>query len=739
MAITRGDEGMTRLVLRHAGTIVADFHAAGRIYEDRTNRQIYDVSMQTLTNGGLFRGKWIKFHVQLRTSSDWARLEVPGVPYLLAVEDPMQKAVKATPCSTQPLELRSPSPGRETVSARAVLCVPYPENDDLHLVIHQGVQGRSRLELAGPRFRISAVRDDRYGDKGQRLVDYTLSRVAIQNLFEPLPKPWRWQLDEWEMTDGWHEYTCYLTWAGLALALCGGVAISRRHWPLLVAGGVALLIAMGAALPVEPLVDRRPLAAVWLIAGLVAVPGGRGIRAGGLRRLRPGLAGPVGRAISPTMGTWRRRLRRLVEGGVLLVVYAELVMSAWSVFSEVFVCRLADVPPHDAFASRYASDEVRPSAMYSAHCPYGKANSGVLRDYENIAVPRGDIRLEGDPAYRGEAYLHDRHGTARITAWSMSQVTVDTRLTAPDQLVLNQNFFSGWKAKVHDAEGHASGRPVLAKDGLVSVALQPGDRAVEFYYLPDSFLWGAWISALTAVGCLGACLSARAGDGTTAGTMYSWSVRCGAWLKGLVQSRAVMLTAAVLGLNVPFLLGHPAWTPIELPALRALAVALVLLVLPGWPLVAAMVRRGWLAPECWVARIAASMGIFAILIIVLHVAGIEPRAALVWNATWIVANLGIVVFVIASRSKPGIANIAPSQPASWLTLVVFAAAFLVYAHAATSIVPKMDDHDFETQGTAYSLVHDLGAQAAHGPAHHLLLRPSAPAPCLRSGIVSVLE
>ncbi len=189
--------------------------------------------------------------------------------------------------------------------------------------------------------------------------------------------------------------------------------------------------------------------------------------------------------------------------------------------------------------------------------------------------------------------------------------------------------------------------------------------------------------------------------------MYSWSVRCGAWLKGLVRSRAVMLTAAVLGLNVPFLLCHPAWTPIELPALRALAVALVLLVLPGWPLVAAMVRRGWLAPECWVARIAASMGIFAILIIVLHVAGIEPRAALVWNATWIVANLGIVVFVIASRSKPGIANIAPSQPASWLTLVVFAAAFLVYAHAATSIVPKMDDHDFETQGTAYSLVHDL--------------------------------
>ena len=63
------------------------------------------------------------------------------------------------------------------------------------------------------------------------------------------------------------------------------------------------------------------------------------------------------------------------------------------------------MPPHETFAQRYATDDVRLAAMYSAHCPYAKANSGVLRDYENIAVPRGDIRLEGDPAYRGEAYL----------------------------------------------------------------------------------------------------------------------------------------------------------------------------------------------------------------------------------------------------------------------------------------------------------------------------------------------
>ena len=714
VAITRGDEGMTHLVLRQAGTIVADFRASGRIYDDRTNRQTYDVSMQTLTNGGLFRGKWIKLHVQLRTSSDWARLEVPGVPYLLAVEAPAQEADWPTPCSTQPLELRSPSPGRKTVSARAILCVPYPENDDLHLVIHQGVQGRSRLDLAAARERISAIRDDRNGEKGQRLVDYTLSRVAIQNLFEPLAKPWRWQLDEWEMTDGWHEYACYLTWLGLALALCGGIAMARRHWPLLAVGCVALLIAMGAALPVD----------LWSIIAQLPLYGSLQVSARFLVVVVFVLAVCAGFGLD-WLGRWVERfriarLRRLIEVGVVLIVYYELALLTWSVFPEVFVCRMASVPAHDAFAQRYATDDVRRAAMYSAHCPYAQANSGVLRDYENIAVPRGDVRLESDPAYRGEAYLQDGHGTARIAAWTMSRVTVDTELTAPDQCLLNQNFFSGWKARVYDAAGHASRQPVVDVKGLVGVELQPGDCKVEFYYLPDSFLWGAWISALTVVGCLGVCFSAKAGDWPAA------LAGCSGCVRGLVRSRMVMLAVGVLGLNLPFLLCHPAWPLVNLPAVRALAVALVLLVLPGWPLAAALVRRGWLAWESPVAMIAVSMSLFTLLIVGLHLTGIAPQPATLWNATWIIANLGLLV---AAMIRPGTGagrhpgqvprqnfpnaetlpgnEVAITQPASWIALPIFVATFLMYAHAATSIVPQMDDHDYETQGTAYGLVHDL--------------------------------
>jgi hypothetical protein len=67
--------------------------------------------------------------------------------------------------------------------------------------------------------------------------------------------------------------------------------------------------------------------------------------------------------------------------------------------------------------------------------------------------------------------------------------------------VLNQNYFAGWKAVVRGAD-RARAIPASANSaGLVSVEVRPGDAAVEFYYLPKSFLWGAAISAATLIGC----------------------------------------------------------------------------------------------------------------------------------------------------------------------------------------------------------------------------------------------
>ena len=143
--------------------------------------------------------------------------------------------------------------------------------------------------------------------------------------------------------------------------------------------------------------------------------------------------------------------------------------------------------------------------MHSAHYPYLLSNSGVLHNYEVFAVKRGDVRVTTDPDYRGEAYLQDSHGTARITDWSMSCVKVSLRVDAPDRLVLNQNYFSGWKAT---RQGRTEETERLLAEpspgGLISICVRPGDRKVEFYYLPGSFLSGALVSGLTLFGCLAA-------------------------------------------------------------------------------------------------------------------------------------------------------------------------------------------------------------------------------------------
>ena len=204
------------------------------------------------------------------------------------------------------------------------------------------------------------------------------------------------------------------------------------------------------------------------------------------------------------------RLRFRGEWLVAAAIYIELTVLGWSVFANVFVCPPRMPQRFPTFAQRYAEDSARYSVMYSALWPYMSGNSGVLREYENIAIPRGKVRLAGQSDYRGEAYLQDGRGEAKIASWSMARVKVGLTVRAPDRLALNENYWPGWKALRRGADGRAERLPAERNaDGLVSLPVRPGDAEVEFYYLPDSFLWGSGVSAATAVACLGLLLVGR--------------------------------------------------------------------------------------------------------------------------------------------------------------------------------------------------------------------------------------
>ncbi|MDQ1257103.1 MAG: hypothetical protein QG656_1705, partial [Candidatus Hydrogenedentes bacterium] len=78
---------------------------------------------------------------------------------------------------------------------------------------------------------------------------------------------------------------------------------------------------------------------------------------------------------------------------------------------------------------------------------------------------------------------------------SFDRVEVHVELTPPGILVLADAWYPGWKALV---DGNPA--PVFPVDGMFrGVEVGEGEHRVEFYYDPDSFKIGRWVS-LTAAG-----------------------------------------------------------------------------------------------------------------------------------------------------------------------------------------------------------------------------------------------
>jgi hypothetical protein len=291
----------------------------------------------------------------------------------------------------------------------------------------------------------------------------------------------------------WHEYGAYITYAGCALALCGFVAAWRGHWPLYGAGLLAAITILGNGFPIDlwtllrqlPLyrsltVPSRFLAAVVFV---LAVAVGHGL----------------GWLCRRTADSQRRALHVFIRYAVPVAIYAELTVLGWSLFGDIFVCRPIPLPHHETFAMRYNQINTYYPIMYSYVYPLLESNSGALEGYENVQVRRGGVLKVDDVGYRGEAYLESSRHPVTIREWTMARVKVGFEVDAPDTLVLNQTYFTGWRVRIHGSDGWRALEAAANGSDLVSTAVQPGDRELEFYYLPGSFLRGAWISGIALI------------------------------------------------------------------------------------------------------------------------------------------------------------------------------------------------------------------------------------------------
>ena len=117
-------------------------------------------------------------------------------------------------------------------------------------------------------------------------------------------------------------------------------------------------------------------------------------------------------------------------------------------------------------------------------------NAGTIDAYEPVPVPARAIS-SASGEYQGEIFLTGSDGKTIFEMWSPNRMVINAELEHGGLLVVNQNYFPGWRVK---GMGELRIEPF---DGLLGVRLPPGNTKIEIYYLPTSFIVGLVVSVVT--------------------------------------------------------------------------------------------------------------------------------------------------------------------------------------------------------------------------------------------------
>ena len=288
---------------------------------------------------------------------------------------------------------------------------------------------------------------------------------------------------------GWHEYGAYIGLLPFFLFVVGAIKYFKKYWPLIGAAIICLLLVLGDSSPVNlwrflhhfPVYGSLTVPSRFIFCFIfpVAILAGFGLAGLELR--------------FPPRG-W------ILSSLILLFVTFDLWQVNSVLFKDVFIIPPVLVSRAPVFRQRYSSVNFykEKALSRSSQYPIFLENSGILDAYECSAVQRGDVRVEADPYYRGELYFSKPAGKILNVSFSPNKIAADVNVTRADMLILNQNYYTGWRVK---ADGKSI-RPVVYK-GLLAAQLQPGRHRVVFYYMPFSFLLGLGLS-LTAIGMMAA-------------------------------------------------------------------------------------------------------------------------------------------------------------------------------------------------------------------------------------------
>ena len=284
----------------------------------------------------------------------------------------------------------------------------------------------------------------------------------------------------------------------LLLAAAGALAKPRETWVFTLIGLLVTWLSFGVG--VQPslwsLLNRVPVLGslrgperlILFVTLCLALLAGFGLQAGKRAlesrwRLGPG----PGRALSV---------------GVLLAMTLPMLMVNAPISRTAFI-----VPPpsdlRDAgwFSARAPRPPFRQARFPRNPLQWGAPvwepvlrNRGNVIGETNIPMQRAAVP-QGSPGYRGEAFLQNRNGrvSAEITP---IRIRVRAHVTEADHLVINQNFFPGWRV-----EGTALGPPT-SFDGRLSLWLPSGEHEITLYFRPRGALVGGVVTLASSALCV---------------------------------------------------------------------------------------------------------------------------------------------------------------------------------------------------------------------------------------------
>lgn len=279
---------------------------------------------------------------------------------------------------------------------------------------------------------------------------------------------------------GWQEYGAFIG-VGSSILFVAGLIYFKRTWVWAGSAFFMLLLSLGEFSPVGIWSIIRKLPILGSLHGpsrvMPAFIFAFSIVAGyGLSRLEK--------------GDFLRnfRLKNYYLGAAVGFIILELITVSIPVMKDAFTEPPFNLKENERFTQVIVKDPTR------TNYPNFLRNVGVANCYESqhpptSVSPYGDERGNLNPYYTGEAFLFSRHGTAEIKYFSPNRVVIEAETLSTDKVILNQNFFKGWRATVN-------GKKVEVKpsSGLVSAEVGPGSSEVIFYYSPTSFKAGLFIT-----------------------------------------------------------------------------------------------------------------------------------------------------------------------------------------------------------------------------------------------------